>query len=49
MLHSHDKLCNPSRLFVQEMETNIELYDIQRTRKCEDTSIASDSYIKGGL
>ena len=27
------------------MDTNIEFYDIQRTRECEDTSIESDSYI----
>ena len=49
MLRRHDQLCNSTQLFVQEMETNIELCDIQRTRHCEDTSIASDSCIRGGL
>ena len=31
------------------MKTNIEFYDIQRTRQCEDTPTTSDSYIRGGL
>ena len=31
------------------METNIELYDIQRTRQCEDTLTTSDPYIQGRL
>ena len=31
------------------METNIELYDIQRTRQCKDTTTTSDLYIWGGL
>ena len=46
MLCHNDKLCNPTQLFVQEVNTtNIELVDIQRTSQCEDTLIASDSYI----
>ena len=49
MLRRHNQLCNLTQLFVQKMEANIELYDIQRTRQCEDTLIASDSYIQGGL
>ena len=31
------------------METNIELYDIQRTRQCEDTLTTSGPYIRGRL
>ena len=49
MLRCYDQLCNSSQLLVQTMETNIEFYDIQRTRECEDTSIESDSYIPGRI
>ena len=49
MLRRYNQLCNSSQLLVQEMETNTEFYDLQRTRKCEDTSTESDSYIRGRL
>ena len=31
------------------METNIELYDIQKPRRCKDTLTTSDPYIRGRL
>ena len=47
MIRHYNQLRNSTQVFEQEMETNIELYDLQRTWKYEDTSTESDSYIQG--